>query len=196
MRHGRQVRDGGWITVTVIARLGEGVNFQKMNRRSNVQEDRLEGMKIGNLRRCLIGTSMADSHRRHELRVSSIERLARDNGVTESRLGFVCEKGVIFKAKMSKCLIDEFRGDAQKYQKMLSFSKLLEEQGHDIVRVTVRYPQEFVFETELCLICWYIYRLHADSLIHLISNGFRDWLKENIVVEPIKDTMIKNVFES
>ena len=116
------------------------MSCQKMRRRLDVHQDQSRGMRREDLRGCMLVMSMADSYRSHELRDSSIERLAKDHKLSESRMCFRCEEGVLCKASMHKSLIDEFRGDAQKYQKMLSFSKLLEEQGHDIVRLTIRYP--------------------------------------------------------
>ena len=60
--------------------------------------------------------------------------------------------------------------------------RLLREQGSDRVEIHVKWPTEHKFETDIMTAYWFVYKIHADSLLHLISSAFKNFLHENITI--------------
>ena len=58
------------------------------------------------------------------------------------------------------------------------------------VRLSIKWPENLDMETDLVTAYWLIYKIHADSLLHLISTAFKDFLKENIIVTRIDNGKI------
>ena len=72
-------------------------------------------------------------------------------------------------------------------QERIRFAKeRLQREADAPVEVMIKYQgKTFKLVTTLAAIYWQIYKIHADAMIHLISEGFRKWLKETFEVRKV-----------
>ena len=106
-----------------------------------------------------------------------------DDIITKQRIFKLCNIRPSKRSKQSKYT----------HKKSKESMRLLQEQGHEKVKITTTWPTKTEFETDLVTAYWFVYKIHSDSLIHLISSAFKTFLNETISVTLTKNS--KNVTE-